>query len=87
MFKAKALLDNGTTLLVMGITAGNVDRLKQGQPIAFNTADLHIAPGETVSHVTLFYAETEAELARVVRTLIGPETVVKDIQPPASGKH
>jgi hypothetical protein len=79
MVKAKATLADGRTLLVLGISEANVERLKAGDPIYFDAAQLRIAPGEPLGHVTVFYGKDEAELARTIRTLIGPATEVINI--------
>ena len=79
MFKAKALAGDGRTLLILGLTEGNIDRLKQGDPIIFDTATMHIAPGETVGRVYIFYGKDEDSIARGVKSLIGPQTKVYTI--------
>jgi len=76
MVKATAKMSDGRVLIVMGISQGNVARLKHGDPIYFDPAALRIDPGTTIGGITLFYGETEAELERTLRTLIGPQTEV-----------
>jgi len=76
MVKAKAVGPDGRTVIVMGISDGNVARLKAGQPIAFDPAALKIAPGTDIGLIALFYAATDQELARTLKTLIGPDTEV-----------
>ena len=76
MLKACARLGDGRILVVLGITDANVDQLKQGDPIYFDTAQLRFQPGDTVGAITVFYGATEHEVARAVRTLIGPGTEV-----------
>lgn len=85
MVKAMATLPDGRALIVMGISAGNVDRLKAGQPIYFDSSQLHIKPGTGLGVITLFYGENDAELARVLKTLIGPQTDVV-VVPHGDGK-
>jgi hypothetical protein len=79
MVKAKATMHDGRVAIVMGISQANVDRLKQGQPIYFDPAALHIAPGATIGGITLFYGETDALLADSLKALIGPDTEVIDV--------
>jgi hypothetical protein len=76
MIKAKAMMPDGRALIVMGISQQNVDRLKAGDPIYFDPAALKIAPGTAIGGITLFYAATDGELARVLSALTGPLTVV-----------
>jgi hypothetical protein len=76
MLKAMARLENGRFLIVLGITDGNVQRMKEGQPIYFDPVSIEIPPGSEIQAITLFYGKDEAELARTVRTLIGPTTKV-----------
>ncbi len=67
---------DGRVLIVMGISQGNVDRLKHGEPIYFDPAALRIPPGTAIGGITLFYSTDEADLVRTLRTLIGPDTEV-----------
>jgi len=76
LVKAVARLSDGSCLLVLGISQGNVDRLRAGDPIYVDVTALKVPATATISKVTIFYGATEAELARTVRTLIGPETTV-----------
>jgi hypothetical protein len=43
-----------------GITAGNVERLKKGEPIVIDMGEV----GVSGMHITLFYGETEEVIAR-----------------------
>lgn len=79
MTKAMARLSDGTYLLVLGISAGNVARLQAGDPIYFDPAAIKIPPEGRISKVALFYGHTDADLTRTLRGLIGPETVVHEI--------
>lgn len=76
MVKCMATMPDGRVLIVLGISEGNVARLKHGEPIYFDPAALKIAPGATIGAITLFYGRDEAELARTLKTLIGPQTDV-----------
>jgi hypothetical protein len=85
MIKASARGADGRHILVLGLTAENIRRLTVGDPIAFDTAALHIPPDQTIGRVMVFYCQDEAEGARVLRTLIGPQTRV-DVEPPSPRK-
>lgn len=77
MVKAMARLSDGRVLLVLGISDGNIARLKNGEPIYFDGAAVKLEPHEVLgAAVTLFYGKDEAELGRTLKTLIGPETNV-----------
>jgi hypothetical protein len=76
VIKATARMRDGRVLLVIGISDGNVERLKEGEPIYFDPAALRIPPGATIGAITLFYGRDEAELTRMIRTLIGPQTEI-----------
>lgn len=77
MVKAMARLSDGRVLLVLGISDGNIARLKQGEPIYFDGAAVKLEPHEILgAAVTLFYGKDEAELGRTLKTLISPETEV-----------
>jgi hypothetical protein len=75
MIKAMAHTASGD-IIVLGISAENIRQLIDGQPILFNPATLHIAPGTPIVGITLFYGETDLELVRLMKTLIGPQTEV-----------
>jgi hypothetical protein len=75
MIKAMAHTAKGD-IIVLGLSAENVRRLKQQEIIYFNPAVLHIEPGTTIAGISLFYGETDAELADLMRALIGPKTEV-----------
>jgi hypothetical protein len=75
MIKAMAHTAKGD-IIVLGISAENVRRLIDGQPILFDPAALHIKPGTTIVGITLFYGETEQVLTRQLKALIGPGTEV-----------
>lgn len=59
-------------LLGFGISAENVKRLKMGMPILINLKEMGID-----ADIMIFYGETEAEMAEVIKPFIGPETVIK----------
>lgn len=59
--------------LGLGITAENVKRMKDGQPIRIDLAALGLSVNGTVM---LFYGETEQSLYDSLKEFIGPETDV-----------
>jgi len=76
MVKAKAMLPDGRALIVLGLSEGNITRLRRGQPIYVDPAQLKIQPGTTIGAITIFLAADEGELTRTMKTLIGPQTEV-----------
>lgn len=54
MIKASARGADGRHILVLGLTAENLRRLTIGEPIAFDTAALHIPPDQTIGRVMDF---------------------------------
>jgi uncharacterized protein YaaW (UPF0174 family) len=50
--------------------------LQNGDPIYFDVQTLKIPADQTVGHVTIFAGETETELTRTLKSLIGPVTEV-----------
>lgn len=74
MVKFKSETASGKTLLGFGISAGNVERLKKGEPIYFELDEMGI-PGVDV---TIFYGETEQAMYRELKAAgaFGPETKI-----------
>jgi len=51
----------GDKIIGIGITAANIEKLKEGKPILFKLSDLGLDwPGE----VTIFYGETEEKITK-----------------------
>ena len=71
MIKAVANLNDGTQLLVIGLSHTNLDRLREGKPIHFRGALLGL-----LVDVMVFAGETEASMTYELESLIGPETRV-----------
>jgi hypothetical protein len=65
MIKFKA--DN---LLGFGLSKANIKKLKKGQPISINMAEMGF-PG---IKAMIFYGETEEQMQRDMAEFIGPET-------------
>lgn len=87
MVKATARLDDGRTLLVLGLSFENVRRLMANQPIDFDMATLSVPADAPVGKVCIFCMQDEAELARTMKGFIGPETDVRVIPKPAPGQQ
>lgn len=60
-------------LVVLGLSHANLARLKEGQPISFDGAEVNL-PGV---EVMIFAGETEQMMVRDVADLVGPNTVTK----------
>lgn len=63
----------GRTLIGLGISAGNVQRLKEGKPIHIHLEELNL-PWK--ADIMIMYGETEQALADELKEFISPETVV-----------
>lgn len=64
--------NRGKTIVGLGISQGNVDRLQAGQPILISLEEMGLAPYD----VMIFYGETEAALTQELEKHIGPNTKV-----------
>ena len=60
-------------LVVLGLSHGNLDRLRQGHPITVDGGEVGL-PGV---ELLIFSGETEQSMAREVAEFIGPETATK----------
>lgn len=76
MIKAKGKGPDGRTNIVMGISEENVRRLKLGQPIYYDPAQLGFEHGEEIGGFVLFYGKDDAALTNTLQGLIGPETII-----------
>lgn len=65
----------GKRMLVLGLSDGNLMRLREGKPIHV----LGVEWGQPVD-LMIFWGPTEAAMAEMVKPFIGPETVVRDMQ-------
>lgn len=74
MIKLGATTDKGRKLLVLGITEGNVQRLREGKPIHVHGEEMG-APGV---EVVIVLGANEEALAEQFAPMIGPETDVRD---------
>ena len=59
MIKAKLTRPDGTGVLILGLSKGNIQQLKDGKPIMFD-ADVFGIQGE----VFIVYGETEMEICK-----------------------
>jgi hypothetical protein len=80
MFIARALLEEGHELLVLGLSAENQLRLAAGQPIDISRATHGLAVPAAL-RICIFAGETEDEMRRMMAPMIGPTTVVDQQQP------
>lgn len=76
MIKAKMTLKDGRAGLVLGLSEGNIERLKKGEPIFFDIATMKLTPGTEIGGVTIFYGKTEGHMTAVLSEFIGPDTEV-----------
>ena len=70
MIKALGTTPNGP-IIVFGLSAGNIKRLQDGQPIKVNMREMGID-----SDLIIFAGDTEATMAAEMVDLIGPDTKV-----------
>jgi len=68
MIKARA-----GELVIFGLSALNLERLREGRPIKIEMSELGL-PGT----VLIFYGETEEKMREDMAELIGPDTVFLD---------
>jgi hypothetical protein len=61
-------------VVVLGLSHSNLDRLRDGQPIKFDGAELGLPEG---TEIMIFAGETERAMQRDVVDLIGPGTQTK----------
>ena len=69
MITFTALADDHT-LIGLGLSEMNIQRLKEGKPILNKNV-----PGY---HIMIFYGETEEDMQRELQAFIGPNTQVKE---------
>ncbi len=74
MIKAKATLKDERPLYLFGLSAKNIEKLREGLAIRI---DLKEMGGHGV--VMIMFGETEASIAAELSDLIGPETTVRGV--------
>lgn len=75
MIKATATMANGRTLLVIGLSFGNLDRFRQQPGDTFIRIDGADSGGLPID-VMIFSGETEAHLAKLIEPMIGSDTKI-----------
>lgn len=72
MITAVATGKDGTKIILMGLTKGNLFHLRAGRPLDAG-AETHPGFPEDV-RICIFYKETEEELMKIVSELMGENT-------------
>lgn len=80
MVIASAGLPDGKTLLILGLSQVNRDRLDAGQPIDISR-EVHGLSIPANLKILIFAGETEAAMEETLHELIGPETVIDQKKP------
>ncbi len=76
VIKARATTDDGREIVVLGISDGNIARLREGKPIHLHGEEM----GLSKIDIWIFAGKDEAALQQMLAPMIGPETVVRDMQ-------
>jgi hypothetical protein len=79
MIQAKARMADGRVMILLGLSQGNIDRLKQQQPIHVDPQVLlSVQPGDVIGAITIIYGKTEADMAKMLKDggMIGTDTIV-----------
>lgn len=79
MIKARAQTQDGRHLIVLGLSEGNLERLRAGQPIYIDLRQMNFQKGDEIGHIAIHYGKTEADLVKAMRPLIDKDTVVHAI--------
>ena len=75
MVKFTVLGANGRTLLGIGLSQENLDRLKQGQPIIFTSEEISL-PWK--ADILIMFGNTESDMKKELKPFLGPDTQVID---------
>lgn len=75
MIKAKATLLGDRPLYLFGLSALNLQRLREGKPIRVELEEMG-----GVGEVVILFGETEAAIATELADLIGPSTQVRGVK-------
>lgn len=73
MIKFTASGPSGRTLIGLGLSARNIERMKAGKLIHLNLEELNL---HWKADIMLLYGETEQEIATELKEFIGPDTIV-----------
>ena len=80
MFIARAELGDEKTLLILGLSQVNRDRLAAGLPMDISRETHGLAVPANL-RIMIFAGETEAQMKQAMQDLIGPTTVVDQKRP------
>lgn len=69
MIKARATKEDGSHLLIFGLSKMNLKKLKEGKPIKVDLSEMGL-PGEML----IFYGETELAMTKMMEPFLGPST-------------
>ncbi len=77
MIKFAATSPNGRKILGIGLSYGNLDRLKAGNPIHFNAEEMGL-PGFYFDEVLIYAGATEESMCRDLQEsgFIGADTII-----------
>ena len=75
MIKMTGQSKDGRTLVTLGLSEGNLKRLREGKPIHIFGAEMDLPVD-----ICIFWGETEEKLVEMVKPFISPETRVRDMQ-------
>ena len=74
MIKARITTGDGKAVYLLGLSDKNLEKLREGRPISLHLEDMG-GNGQLV----LMWGRTEADIARELSDMIGPETVVSGL--------
>jgi hypothetical protein len=80
MLIATAYLGDGATLLILGLSRANRERLENGHPMDISQAT-HGTVIPTGLKIMIFAGETELEMREILQGLIGLDTVIDQRKP------
>lgn len=75
MIKARATLLHERPLYILGLSAINLEKLREGKPILVKLEEL-----DGVGEVIIMFGETEAAIATELSEFIGPSTNVTGLK-------
>jgi hypothetical protein len=73
MIKMTGTGPKGRPMLIIGLSEGNLGRLREGKP-----AIIHGEEWGQAFDLTIFWGETEDAMTKMVAPFIGPQTRVRD---------
>lgn len=82
MIQALATMGDGRTLIMIGLSQGNIDRLQRQQPIHVDPAVvLGLKATDIIGGILIFYGKSEGDITKVLHEsgLITDNTVVRPI--------